>query len=712
MDRFHPAEANHMKHCHIITTIPKLIGSDGLPDGAVLGNGDLNITWGGTTDRVRLCISKADMWAADESRNGAIMGIVPLGILEILMPQLAYSSYHVEQNMDEGRLTGTFTAKGFEARLTVIVHAEENTVLVELERTWPGLSSSAELLALPDNATECENLRIGDVQYITRAFDSEAFYFPTYGIAAMKEVSRRRCGGREIIRHAITVSTNHDTPSYRKDAMERLGNIDDYIFDRMLGTHAAWWEAFGQKSGVKLHDAFLENMWYTGLYMMACCARNKNFAPGLWGNFATSDAMDWRGDYHLNYNYQLPFAPLMAANHMELLACYESPFLDFLPRAKRYAREYLGCRGAYYPVGIGPRGMETSVFDTKEHKHLFLGQKSNGLFAAQLMIKRWYGTEDKDYAKNRAYPFLIEMADFWEDYLALRDGKYCTFNDCLSEVSWWQGADYMPSGQDQVNNATTLTFVKALFRALLDITEALGVDADRRPRWKQIVENLSPVPLWTNEQGVKHIASCEGGTGSPSNFLWYIYIADMYGPYSDPEMYQIALNTIADIGDWIYDHGNMFSTSFASAARLGADPDFLTAKMKETLGKRMLPNGMVKYIDGGLEQGSGVLGGITEMLLQGWDGVLRLFPCWNRNHDASFHNLRVKGAFVVGASLENGTVCAEILSEKGNTLTIEAPGAGYVIHGRNGTVPLNEELTRIDTLPGEILTVEAGVTAQ
>ena len=130
-----------MIHKHIINEKAKIIPTGRLPDGAVTGNGDLSVTWGGRPDRVELYIAKADFWHADQ-RLGVPNGPSPIGIVDIRMPYFAYSPYCVEENMDECKLVGKYTAEGFDATLTVIVHAIDNTILIEEDRTFPGLSTS------------------------------------------------------------------------------------------------------------------------------------------------------------------------------------------------------------------------------------------------------------------------------------------------------------------------------------------------------------------------------------------------------------------------------------------------------------------------------------------------------------------------------------------------------------------------------------------
>jgi alpha-L-fucosidase 2 len=63
---------------------------------------------------------------------------------------------------------------------------------------------------------------------------------------------------------------------------------------------------------------------------------------------------------------------------------------------------------------------------------------------------------------------------------------------------------------------------------------------------------------------------------------------------------------------------------------------------------------------------------VQEMLLQSYNGVIEVFPAipdtW---HEASFHQLRAEGAFVISSKKENGKVKSiSVVSEKGGELKI------------------------------------------
>jgi hypothetical protein len=89
------------------------------------------------------------------------------------------------------------------------------------------------------------------------------------------------------------------------------------------------------------------------------------------------------------------------------------------------------------------------------------------------------------------------------------------------------------------------------------------------------------------------------------------------------------------------------------------------------------PNGFQLDNPHGIENLSTVPNTINEMLCSGHQGVLRLFPVWNRGHDASFHQIRVEGAFLVSANLKGGEIGdVKIFSEQGRELNLLNPWKG------------------------------------
>jgi hypothetical protein len=93
----------------------------------------------------------------------------------------------------------------------------------------------------------------------------------------------------------------------------------------------------------------------------------------------------------------------------------------------------------------------------------------------------------------------------------------------------------------------------------------------------------------------------------------------------------------------------------------------------------------------------------------GHQDVVRLFPVWNRSQDASFHQIRVEGAFLVSAKMENGEIGdVTVFSEQGRTLHLLNPWNGRKIKVKSqGTEQLYEgERIRINTEKGVTYSLE------
>lgn len=732
-----------MRHIYKINKPCENTPSQYMPDGAITGNGDLGIVWAGTPDRVQLYISKVDFWKANPvSDIGG--GTIPLGIIEILMPYMAYSPFHVEQDMDKAELRGYFSANGLDSKITVAVCATENTILLETDSACPGLAISVDLGTIEGNDAVCEKNTIGDIQYITRSFEGPDLHFPTAGIAVQKEVSRIRSNGREIARWTIHICTNHDSAAYKNQALVAAGAADSDLYEKLLKSHMDWWENFWKASSFSIENEDLELQWYMGIYTIACCSRNKRFPPGLWGNSVTTDGMAWHGDYHLNYDYFSPFPPMCVANHPELMDCYETPLYQFLPQAREFARRYLGCRGVYYPVAIGPFGMEACLKDycTKEHFHLFLGHKTNAVHTAIAPVIRWHTTHDEAYARNVALPWLLEVAQFWEDYLVKKDdGKYYAINDSHHEVQWWRGPDYLPWGHDDVNSAMTLGFVRALFKCLIEMSGELNVCTEKLPLWNDILENFGPARvksadentlalMWreaedrTIPEGTTLIdfdsrAPWVGHTPPPEligkNMLYqientdnidslifeYIYPAGQASPIHQPEIYEAARNTMKFL-EKRWEEGMLPYIFSPAAARLGIDPHEILERLQYKTENTMYPNGLNKHIGGGMEGAVMILSTLQEMMLQSFDNVIRVFPNWDLNMSAAFTGWRAYGAFIVdGTAFGDGTFEAKIVSEKGRPLNVYIDSDGYSLCFDNIRLPIEDKVVTVESTPGQ-----------
>jgi hypothetical protein len=434
--------------------------------------------------------------------------------------------------------------------------------------------------------------------------------------------------------------------------------------------HRQWWQIFWSRSFIEIPDKVLEQHWYSALYIMASCSRAGKVAPGLWGNWITTDAPGWHGDFHLNYNFQAPFYGLYAANHPETTLPFYDAMNQAIPLGRRCA-ERAGWKGIHFPVSMGPWGL------CPEGEARDWGQRSNAAYCALNFIWYYQYTQDKDWLKNSGYNYLREVADFWENYLKFENGRYVIYNDSMHEGS----------GED-MNPLLSLGLVRTLFKNMLVMSSDLGVDENRRAKWQDIFEKISTFP--TQERNGKTVFRYteKGMDWCNDNTLGiqHIFPAGAIGLDSDPKLLGISRNMVDAMARW--EDANGSSSWYTFCARVGYDPKTMLARMRQMTDHNSMPNKLLAFGGGGIENVAG-FHGITEMLLQSHDGVLRLFPCWARDQDARFGGLRTVGAFLVSAEMKNGVVSeVKIVSEKGRDCTVVNPGPGRkVILVRNGRMP-------------------------
>jgi hypothetical protein len=438
----------------------------------------------------------------------------------------------------------------------------------------------------------------------------------------------------------------------------RVAGLQVADSEALAARHQAWWLQFWSRSFIEIPDKEIEKRWYAAQYVMGSCSRASKVAPGLWGNWITTDRPAWHGDFHLNYNFQAPYYIVYSSNHADLSLPFYQALLEAVPKGREIAKKN-GWKGIHLPVSIGPWGLLPEGPDSH------WGQRSDAAFAALNFIWQYQYTQDAAFLKDTAYPFLREVADFWEDYLKFEDGRYVIYNDSIHEGS----------GKD-VNPLLSLGLVRILFANLPQMSADLGVDADRRAKWKDIVDRLSAFPLQERNGKTVFRYSEKGTAWWNDNTLGihHIFPAGAIGLDSDPKLLEVCHNTIAAMSRWHDNNG--FSSWYTACARVVYDPKTILAKLRTECDQRSYPSLVLYYGGGGIENVAGFLA-VNEMLMQSHDSVIRLFPCWPTDLDARFGTLRARGAFVVSAELRGGTIGGvRIVSEKAKDCTVRNPWPG------------------------------------
>jgi len=769
------AERIVSQYTTVMNEPPRRVPSRDTVDGPLLGNGSLGAVISGKPESQRFWISKNNFWRlTDGHRKG---GPRLFGGLEIQIPALSNATYLVEQQFYPAMTTSRFVNGNTNVVMRSFVAATEDVLIIELSVTGAPVDVATRMWAAPGRGSLEDLGRKDAILWATKAFTNDV-KIPTAAACALTVVGakvthpdlepvpvtvipdpppRRMPPPKEksqpgpkftlqpgrTVTIAVAMRSSFDAKEPLVSAQKLALDLNADKLKALEQEHRQWWSEYWAKSLVEIGDPILEKNYYAANYCIGSAMRDLEFPTGLYGLWVTSDDPRWAGDYHLNFDYQSQFYALYKCNHLEQANAYHAPILEFMERGRWYAKNLLNVRGVYYSVGIGAKGIETcrkgNLTDRMyQAGGCFMGQKCNAAYSVVPMSMHWYHTYDKDYAKT-VYPFVLEVANFWEDYLRfepndragkptasvatnalvlppvamvdgvpvdkipvskLPPGRYVIYNDSIQESGDIKGLD----SQLDVNSSMSLGLVRNAFETAIDMSEELGIDADRREKWKHILGNLSAFPTCErngkiifrySERGTEWIDGNSCGTQ-------HIYPSGAIGLDDDPKLLEIARNMITARGAfWFNNNGE--NSQYPAAVRVGYDPDVILEKLGTLMTTtRKRPNGMPETV----EQCSTVPGTITEMLCMSHRQVLRVFPVWPKNKDAKFLNLRAEGAFLVSSELKGGQVTfVKVVSEKGRPCTLVNPWPGKAIG-------VQRDGRKVDTLKGErvVLKTRAGET--
>ena len=334
------------KHKGVFDEPPQKIPTNKVVDGPLLGNGDVGVVLSGAPEAQRFWISKCDFWKAKpgDHKGG---GPKVIGGLDLRIPALAGASYRAEQILYEPEIRSTFRTADGSVEMSSWVAASEDLLVIKLIAKGKAVAVEAKLWTQTGDDSTTAIGTSKNVQWITRAYTGADLDWPTEAAIAMRCLETDRGEFTLEPGHPITITvaiqTSHDAKTYLDDACARIAQLSHKKIESLRAAHVTWWRDFWSKSFIEIPDKLIEKFWYGSLYIMASCSRNKEFPPGLFGNWITTDSPGWAGDYHMNYNHEAPWWGCYSSNHIELTTPYDTPLLEFMQRGRFYAKRDLDC---------------------------------------------------------------------------------------------------------------------------------------------------------------------------------------------------------------------------------------------------------------------------------------------------------------------------------------------------------------------------------
>jgi hypothetical protein len=558
-------------------------------------------------------------------------------------------------------------------------------------------------------------------------------------------------------------------------ALKQLAAAEKRGYAGLAESNKSWWHDFWSKGYVQLHsedgvaDTIEQNYTYY-LYVMACSSRGKfpaKFNGMIW--ITGGDRRSWGGQYW-GANQECMYNALLPANRMELLDPMFDMYRGMYNSCSVAAQQQWGSKGIYIPETVAFDGLAKLPDDiAAEMKELYLLKKpwdrrsekflavartgqphssrwnwmgggsyvdgvwqptergggpygpvthifSRGAKIAYTYWQRYEYTLDKTWLRDRAYPMLKGVAEFYRNYPNVKkgeDGKYHLHHVNSNES--------VQGGQDPDEEIAS---IMGILPAVIKASEILGVDAEMRSVWREFLDNLAPLPtggsppVWIRALPPIFRGRGDGRPDGNTMPIWFFDLCTLEN--DDPETMKIANATMDGYLRSPDTRPGVLSKVGVTAAMMG----------RADAVRYLLPNQLsfpdrAPILANRLDQREGAqttnaqrLGRVADTLhnalLQSVaagparEPVIRVFPAWPKQWDAAF-TLLARGAFLVSSSIRGGKIeFVRVKSQAGGECRLRNPWPDTTVAlERNGdkAEELSGDLLRFLTTKGEVTTI-------
>lgn len=474
---------------------------------------------------------------------------------------------------------------------------------------------------------------------------------------------------------SVTSSLSGEKAAEKAEAALQRGLKQDYQ------THLEYWDKYWAQSSVTLPDSILQKQYQNEMYKFASTTREHSYPISLQAVWTADNGKlpPWKGDYHHDLNTQLSYWPAYTGNHLTEGMGYLNTLWNQRDTYKRYTRQYFGTEGMNIP------GVCTLTGEPMGGWIQYSMSQTVAAWLAQHFYLHWKYSADRTFLKERAYPFLKDVAIYLEQVSevtpeGVRKLEFSSSPEVFdnSLQAWFS---------DMTNY--DLAMMHFLFKAAAELAHELNL-TDESSHWAALEAQLPDYDV--DEEGCLTFAKGYPYNESHRHFSHAMAIHPMgLIDWSDGEKSQhiirATLKRLDEVGpdywtgysySWL---ANMKARAFdgkgaAQALRTFAECFCLKNTFHANGDQTKSGKSRFTYRPFTLEGNFAFASGIQEMLLQSHTGTIRIFPALPEEwKDVSFEGLRAMGAFLVYAQMEGGEITrVRIYSEKGGMLKIARPG--------------------------------------
>ncbi|MCL5674673.1 MAG: glycoside hydrolase family 95 protein [Candidatus Omnitrophica bacterium] len=630
----------------------------------------------------------------------------PLGDLFMNFSHGSVSNYRRQLDMEKAIVSVSYNADGGQFTREIMAHSFYKAIIIRIRASERKINTTIFLSRIEDSECKIKSWAeknslgfIGEfTEGITFAVETKIFLKEGSSIIPSKDKSRITIEDAPEVVLVLSASVALDGQDPLVNCRKQIDAVPASTFNALVKTHVEEYQKtynrvhfmigkpqddvptdrrLSDLRNVSGNESIYALYFNFGRYLLISSSLGAELPANLQGKWNEELNPPWDCDLHQDVNLQMNYWPAEVCNLSECMEPFFRHVERFIPHGKIAAKKLYDCEGIWLPIQIDPWGRATPE---SRGWDVWTGA------AAWLSQHFWWHYEytlDKTFLRERCYPLLKEVAAFYETYLVPDKEGY------LVPVPSQSPENQFIGGTSPVSLCIGATMDMELIQEVLThailATEILGIDREKKKEWADILKKLPP--LKTGRYGQLQEWLCDYDEVEPGHrhisHLYALFPGEAITLEKTPELARASEVSLERRLAYGSGYTGWSSAWFVCCfARLGKGEralqslySLLTKSTTDSFLDLHPPH--IFQIDGNF----GGTAGIAEMLLQSYDGIIRILPAlpfsWS---DGEITGLCSRGGFEISISWKNRLPKKiTILSRLGGTCRCRLPAPMNVV---------------------------------